>query len=251
MTDIEFYNFFTFTHFSFSKEKINKIDSAGGNFIALLFSGSAILTSKKDEIVCKAGDVLFIPKRLKYQSRWLPDEQGEVSFLSLKFENFPDSVSKNYSLQKINCSENDKEFLRFIDRNIGVNCDTIGALYSFLGKVQNKMISRRAERNEFLLEQALEFIENHTDCTVSDIASHCRKSETAIYNLFKEKLGETPTKIKQKIMCRKATELLHGTDLKVEDISEKIGFSSSIYFRKILKQQTGKTPLQIRRELRF
>ena len=31
-------------------------------------------------------------------------------------------------------------------------------------------------------------------------------------------------------------------------ISEQLGFSSSIYFRKILAEQTGKTPRMIRKE---
>lgn len=251
MTDIEFYNSFGFIRFSYSKERINKIGSDHGNFFALMFEGSAVLTSKKEEVRVKKGDVLFIPERLKYQSRWIPSENGNVSFLSLRFDQLPDNYQKHYILQAINCSEEEKEFLHFIDNNLFVNSATVGALYSFLGRVENRMLYREAEKNEALLEMALEFIENNTNCSVGDIASFCNKSETAIYNLFKEKLGKTPVEIKHKIICRKATKLLCGTDLKVEVISEALGFSSSIYFRKILKQQTGKTPSQIRKETVF
>lgn len=216
-----------------------------------MLEGSAVLTSKKEEIKVKKGDVLFIPERLKYQSHWIPEKDGNVSFLSLRFDQFPDNTARHYTLQTIICTEEEKELLRFINGNLAVNSTTVGALYSFLGKVEARMIYREAEKNEDMLDKAIDFIENNTQCSVGDIARFCNKSETAIYNLFKEKLGKTPVEIKHKILCRKATELLFGTDLSIENISEKLGFSSSIYFRKILKQQTGKTPSQIRKESLF
>lgn len=251
MTNIEFFNSFAFVNFSFSKERINKIDSAHGNFFALMLEGYAILTSKKEEIKVKKGDVFFIPERLKYQSHWIPEKDGNVSFLSLRFDQIPDNFKNHYILQVINCSNEEKEILRYIDSNLTVNSATVGALYSFLGKVEERMIYREAEKTEAILDRALEFMENNTQFSVADIARFCDRSETAVYNLFKEKLGKTPVEIKHKILCRKARELLFGTDLSVEDISEKLGFSSSIYFRKILKQETGKTPSQIRKESLF
>lgn len=251
MTNIEFFKSFGFIYFSFSRERINKIDSAHGNFFALMLEGSAVLTSKKEEIKVKKGDVLFIPERLKYQSHWIPDKDGNVSFLSLRFDQIPDNSAKHYILQTIPCTEEEKELLRFINENLVVNSTTVGALYSFLGKVEERMLYRETEKNEAVLDKALEFMENNTQCSVTDIARFCNRSETAVYNLFKEKLGKTPVEIKHKILCRKAHELLSGTDLSVEDISEKLGFSSSIYFRKILKQQMGKTPSQVRKESLF
>lgn len=251
MTNIEFFNSFTFVHIHFTKERINKIDSAGGNFIALMFEGNAVLTSKKEEIRVKEGNVFFIPERLKYQSHWIPDQSGNVSFLSLRFDLLPINTSKHYILQIINCTEEEKKILHFINQNLAVNSSTVGALYSFLGLIENRMKFRETEKGDLLLENTLEFMENNIQSSVGDIARYCKKSETAIYNLFKEKLGTTPVEIKHKILCRKATEMLRGTDLKIEDISEKLGFSSSIYFRKILKEQTGKTPSQIRKESLF
>jgi len=251
MTNIEFFNSFGFVQFSFTKEKINKIDSAGGNFIALIFEGSATLTSKREEIKVKKGDVFFIPERLKYQSHWVPEENGNVSFLSLRFDQLPIDSKKQYILQTVDCTDEEKELLQLINGNLAVNPATVGALYSFFGLVESRMKFRKTDKGELVVEKALEYLENNFNCSVGDIARHCQKSETAIYNLFKEKLGKTPVEIKHKIICRKAAELLSGTDLKIEDISEKLGFSSSVYFRKILKEQTGKTPLQIRKESLF
>jgi len=251
MTNIEFFNSFCFIVFTFSKERINKIDSAHGNFFALMLEGSAVLTSKKEEIKVKKGDVFFIPEHLKYQSRWIPDKDGNVSFLSLRFDRIPDNTAKHYMLQTIPCNEEEKEHLHYINKNLAVNNATAGALYSFFGRVEERMTYREAEKNEAILDKALEFMENNIQCSVTDISRFCNRSETAVYNIFKEKLGMTPVKIKHKILCRKACELLSGTDLSVENISEKLGFSSPIYFRKILKQEMGKTPSQIRKESLF
>ena len=41
------------------------------------------------------------------------------------------------------------------------------------------------------------------------------------------------------------------TDKKIEEISSMLNFSSSSYFRKILKQHTGKTPREIRKNRGF
>ena len=58
----------------------------------------------------------------------------------------------------------------------------------------------------------------------------------------------TPHALRQKILVEKAVELLTTTDIPIEEVSDRLGFSSSSYFRKILFAQTGKTPSAIRKE---
>ena len=57
--------------------------------------------------------------------------------------------------------------------------------------------------------------------------------------------------MKQEILCEKAVQLLTTTDLSVEEISNRLLFSSSSYFRKIFKKYTGKTPRQIRKDSQY
>ena len=82
------------------------------------------------------------------------------------------------------------------------------------------------------------------------IASMSGISTSYLYMLFK-KDGETPNLIRQRAIVQKGINLLLTTDKKLDEIAEILNLSSASYFRKILKNHTGKTPRQIRAEREF
>ena len=57
----------------------------------------------------------------------------------------------------------------------------------------------------------------------------------------------TPNTQRQIILCERAVELLTTTDRPIEEISTALGFSSSAYFRKVMREHTGMTPREIRK----
>ena len=86
---------------------------------------------------------------------------------------------------------------------------------------------------------------------MSELARHCNMSESGIYAFFKKHMQDTPIGVKNRIKARRAVTMLETTNLSVEEISESLGFSSSAYFRKKIKEITGKTPQKIRKEARM
>lgn len=58
---------------------------------------------------------------------------------------------------------------------------------------------------------------------------------------------ETPTEFKQRVLINKAAELLQTTDLPIEEISWRLGFSSPSYFRKIFKKYHTESPREFRK----
>ena len=70
--------------------------------------------------------------------------------------------------------------------------------------------------------------------------------ETALYTAFRRVRNTTPNTQRQIILCERAVELLTTTDRPIEEISTQLGFSSSAYFRKIIRAHTGLTPRMIR-----
>ena len=48
-------------------------------------------------------------------------------------------------------------------------------------------------------------------------------------------------------MIQKAIELISNTTLSIEEISTKVGFGSSNYFRKVFFQMTDKKPKELRK----
>ena len=83
--------------------------------------------------------------------------------------------------------------------------------------------------------------------TISTLSSgQFELKEATLYTAFKRH-GSTPNQTRQKLLVKQAKQLLTTTDSSVQTISDQLGFSSSSYFRKILRRYTGKTPMQIRK----
>ena len=58
----------------------------------------------------------------------------------------------------------------------------------------------------------------------------------------------SPIEYKNKIMIRHAERsLVDHPEVSIEELSERLGFESSIYFRRLFKATTGKTPREYRK----
>lgn len=77
-------------------------------------------------------------------------------------------------------------------------------------------------------------MKNTDNYTMKDVSAYCEISESGLYPIFQRVFQKTPLEIKQEILCEKAVQLLTTTDLSVEEISNRLLFSSSSYFRKVL-----------------
>ena len=102
-----------------------------------------------------------------------------------------------------------------------------------------------------IMQQISEYISNNPNVRISELAKHCNVSEPGLYSIFKRNLNKTPNTIRNEILCEKAILLLTTTNKSIQEISEELSFSSTSYFRKILKSYTGKTPREIRKNSAF
>lgn len=236
------YKYFITDHF--------KTNGSPGHHIGRMLKGSAKLKSRNKTITVSEGDVFYIPNGLKYQSFWYGDENDEILFDTLRFYHFPILDSYKFSLQKIDCSPSALSLLQEITDDMTVNCNTVGKLYLFWGEISSHM-EQEGRHHIDIAEIALDYMHNHTDFLISDVADHCKVSESTLYGIFKKAYNTTPIEKKQEIFCERASELLITTDLSVEEISATLGFSSSSYFRKIFKKHTGKTPMQVRKNMKY
>ncbi len=250
MNNAEFYKNFVFALYKFQNYNYtdnSKNQGSPSNFVAMMLKGSAILKTKNTSLEIKEGDIFFLPKNLLYQSYWYGDKNGDIEFLSLSAQNLPLKDNLRLTLQKIDCDTDTASILNGFFDDLSVNCKTVGLYYSFLGKVMPNM-QRDPTHHELILEKALHYIYSNPSAQASDIATSCNISEPTLYNIFKKNLNKTPNDVKQQVLCEKAVHLLSTTSLSIEEISSQLQFSSSSYFRKILKRHTGKSPSTIRKE---
>ena len=96
-----------------------------------------------------------------------------------------------------------------------------------------------------------EYLENNYDahCTVEGLAGLCFLSPSRFFYHFKKETGLSPIAYKNQVCIRHATQtLLLEKHKSIEEVSEEYGFESAVYFRRLFKSVTGKTPTQYRNE---
>ncbi len=124
-------------------------------------------------------------------------------------------------------------------------------MYLFLSMVLPDFRIAESDPKAALLQTAFHYIQSHENFTVPELARACGISESGMYALFRSYADTTPIEVKHRLIAERAVTLLTTTDLTVETIASTLGLCSSAYLRKILKKQTGRAPLQIRKDAKY
>lgn len=97
------------------------------------------------------------------------------------------------------------------------------------------------------VEQARQYIERNmaSDVSLQEVAEHVRLNAAYLSVLFKEVTGETYIKYLTRCRMELAKTLLRK-GLKVNEVSEKVGYLTHRHFTEVFKKHTGQTPGQFR-----
>ena len=220
------------------------------NYLAYMQKGHAKITSNDHTIYINEGDMFFISKNLSYQSYWYAEDT--IDFLSCGFHSLHTCDKFSHQLQIIPCDTDTTSLLKqiFTESEI-LDCKALSSFYTVMHKVIPMLKENAKSKESVAAEQIKNCIRNSPYDSLKEIAQKCAMSEPYMYAVFRKATGITPNKYKQQILCEKGIELLLTTNKKIEEISALTNFSSSSYFRKILKQHTGSTPREIRKKNGF
>ena len=251
MNNIDFFKTFQFNILKFDKYHFrdNTDPPVQAHYFGCIIKGTAKIISKSVKLELMPNEIFYIPKGLRYQSHWFPDDQGRLEFYSFGFELSP--TKDLFILQKIRNSEKATSLFSEICQEVPFTNKSIGKLYDFFGEVANSMLQRPSPKINPVIEKAIEYMSEYPTSKISDIAKYCNISESNIYIIFKNQLNKTPNDVRREILCEKAVLMLKTTDKTIQEISDTLSFSSTSYFRKVLRNHTGKTPLEIRKESVF
>lgn len=211
--------------------------------------GNAKIVTKTKTIIINEGDVFFIPKNLSYQSYWYGNE--DIEFISLAFSELDTKEYTEIELQSIAANREITESILSIPTNGQyISCYALYLFFHALSLVLPHFSKSKNTRNS-LIESIKETIRCNPFAPLSEIASKCNISEPYMYSLFRKEQNYSPNEYRQKILCEMAVRLLKTTDKNVEDICSELNFSSSSYFRKVLKKHLGLSPREIRKNSGF
>ena len=101
------------------------------------------------------------------------------------------------------------------------------------------------------LQAALDYIvaNLHKELSVLSIAKATGISKTALYKKFHQALGCTVSEYINRKRVESAAVLMKSTDLSMEEISQKVGFTSASYFSRTFKRINGVSPVNYKKML--
>lgn len=247
MDNIDFRNTFLFAQYTFRQYRHNAIlPGAPTHYLGYLHEGYGRLQSREVTLNVEAGELFYIPKGCAYHSYWRSD--GEICFDSFGFLYFPFPTDSTYPLQTIPITDSIRPLLAQLSAHKEVDGLSVGLLYQILQLALPTMATVPKAARERLADGAITYMHRHPHDSIAQVAKACGVSESTLYGCLKRVYRKTPATLRQEVLVQQAIGLLTTTDLSVEEISDRLAFSSATYFRKVFKQHTGLSPRQMRRE---
>lgn len=99
---------------------------------------------------------------------------------------------------------------------------------------------------------ALQYIKTrfHRPLSVQEIADHLGVSRTHLYRLFRRCLSASPGECLTRLRIEQAGAMLRDSSLPIGHIARSVGFDDPLYFTKVFRRATGRTPTAYRQEMR-
>ena len=246
MNDTVFFSNFRFNEFYFNETR-HRDNSRGVDlhFIGMMKHGRGRIVSKGQTLDIAENEMFYIPKGCQYHSYWIAEDY--VQFDSIGFLYFPTN-SNGYGLQKIPQRDAIREAFLPLSQSKALHAASIGALYTLLGILETVLTPTSGSSKNDLCELALRYMQEDPHNGICHYATLCGISESSFYHHIKKQTGKTPNRIRQEILCGKAVELLIATNYTIEEICDKLNFSSAAYFRKVFHEVYRKSPTQMRKD---
>lgn len=162
-----------------------------------------------------------------------PEKNSRISDRLHLFEEIFSTLKNGYS--KNNLEYSISSFFHFL-----------GSL-KFLGAYRESIFSNQQKRD--VADEAIHFMrENiHRRLTLKEIADYSGFSASHFSSLFQKKTGYSPLNYLSQLKIQQACHYLDFSDMKITQISAKIGFEDSLYFSRIFTKTMGLSPSEYRK----
>lgn len=112
-----------------------------------------------------------------------------------------------------------------------------------------KLCGSKEEATHLMVKRAQSMIHEfyQTGITLEEIAAKLNITPEYLGTRFHQEMGITFSSYMKKFRMTKAKELLIGTNLKLYEIADKIGYAEPKYFSRVFKEETGQLPADYRK----
>lgn len=123
------------------------------------------------------------------------------------------------------------------------------SIREIISQTVKEAIGRKDRQQNELKDQLLSFLEENFDdqnITLSSLATTFGKSESYISHIYKKYCGKNFYALLEGLRMERARELLQNSELSIQDVAEKSGYSSMHSFRRVFKKVFGVSPSSFR-----
>jgi len=124
----------------------------------------------------------------------------------------------------------------------------IAFLVDLFRKILHKMTTLRQNSSETLVEQVKQHIgaRLHEDLSLNALAKSKFVSPSYLSRIFHQWTGEPLMAYITRLKMEHAKDMLRNPDLRIQDVSERLGFQSANYFSKVFRKSVGISPQDYR-----
>jgi len=123
----------------------------------------------------------------------------------------------------------------------------------FLSLVDSGTVSNYLDSfEEKVFHRAVDYMNSNIgkQLLVQDISRCCGVGESILKRIFKKKSGIGVHKYLMQVKIKRAIEMINE-GVSISEVADRLGFSSQGYFSLVFKRETGKTPMQIKKDGKF
>ena len=204
--------------------------------LLLVTQGSITYSWENQQLIAKAGDLLFLSQGCHYRAHITSAEDYLINFradITLP-PCSPIRLLREASGDYIDI------FQRLVELKLQGNCHSFSADAQLLLLLERIETDLKKQKNTFL-GTALPLLADPS-IPIREIAQHCGISDSGFRAQFKKAMGLSPLQYRLNARIRKAQYLLESTDLSIQQIAEQLHFYDQAYFCKLFRQKTGVSP---------
>ena len=226
--------------------------------MGLVYEGEGIYECDSHTIRVLPGDIIFVPVTSRYIANWRGTPNILYISMHFSFENSPIFTFKNnFNIQKITLPDFDVLKEQFYEAFRLQNTDDVTKLkilsvfYDVLFKIIPMLQYTKSAEIDDRIATAMEHIalNYNREISIQELAAISNMSVSHFHSCFKDALGVSPIKYKNKICINHAIlYLISGNKKTIDEIAELTGFKSAIYFRRVFKEVTGMSPKDYKRK---
>lgn len=220
-------------------------------FVYILQGMCHYMVHSGDTFTANAGDILYLANEAVYS---MHVDCPLYEFIVADFRFLSSDTRRCFVFTPRNTAETENLFRRMLHSYTSLDparfSECLSVLYRLYAQLlRSEQTKTVRDENTGKIGQAKQYMDAHLQdpsLQVAELAENAGMSAVYFRRLFRQMYAISPVRYLMHNRIEAAKRLLCYTDIRLEDISARTGYTSLSYFCKVFKDITGQTPTEYR-----